>query len=205
MIVILDFGMGNLGSIYNMVKKTGCSDVAVSRDYNILKKADKMILPGVGAFDAGMKRLEEFGLTEMIYEHALEKKKPLLGICLGMQLLGTCSEEGTSEGLGLIPFHNKKFDVDSNRYKVPHMGWNYVNIKVSDNPLTVELGDMPRFYFVHSYHAVCKDAVNILMTSEYAYEFTASVVKENIYGTQFHPEKSHIYGLRLMENFVKRC
>ena len=205
MIVILDYNMGNVGSIYNMIKNTGYGDVTVSRDYEVLKKADKMILPGVGAFDAGMKKLQEFGLTEMIYEHALGKKKPLLGICLGMQLLGTVSEEGTSKGLGLIPFINKKFEVAPDRYKVPHMGWNYVDIKMPDNPLAADLGDMPRFYFVHSYHAVCEDAENVLMTSEYAYIFTASVVKENIYGTQFHPEKSHVYGLRLMENFVKRC
>ena len=200
MIAILDYGLGNLGSIANMLKVIGEKSKITSKQEEI-KAAEGIILPGVGAFDAGMQKLNESGLTEVIMECA-SKGTPILGICLGMQLLGRRSEEGTLPGLGLIPFECKKFKFpDDSDLKIPHMGWDIVDIKQS-NPLVNNLEGSQRYYFVHSYHVVCDSEENVLMTCDYGYEFAAAVVKDKIIGVQFHPEKSHDFGLALLTNFV---
>ena len=203
MIAIIDYGLGNLGSIANMLKIIGEKNI-ITDDIDTILSADKVILPGVGAFDAGMKNLNEKGLSEAIKKIALEDKKPVLGICLGMQLLGEKSEEGNLEGLGLIPFTNRRFEFPENtELKIPHMGWDIVRFKQT-GPVD-KLDGQQRYYFVHSYYAVCSNEENVLMTCDYGYEFAAAVVRENVLGVQFHPEKSHNFGMALLENFVKKC
>ena len=202
MIAIVDYGLGNLGSIANMLKVIGERNI-ITCDREKLYRADKIILPGVGAYDAGMRQLKERGLDKAI-KGCVEEGKPLLGICLGMQLLGRRSEEGAEEGLSLIPFENIRFEIDSKQLKVPHMGWDIVSFK-KNTPLTEGLEGTQRYYFVHSYHAVCDSDENVLMTCEYGYEFAAAVCKGNVYGVQFHPEKSHSFGMKLLENFARRC
>ena len=205
MIVILDYGMGNVGSIQNMLRKIGVREVEISRDTDVIRGADKLILPGVGAFDAGMERLRELGLPEQIREHVLERRKPLLGICLGMQLLGQCSEEGTLPGLGLLPFSCNRFDIPPDTgLKIPHMGWDRTYV-CCQTPLTEGLEQRERYYYVHSYHAVCEDPALVLMECEYGYRFPSAVYAGNVYGVQFHPEKSHLYGMKLLKNFAERC
>lgn len=202
MVVILDYDMGNVGSIKNILHKIGEKEVMISHDANDIEKADKIILPGVGAFDSGMNNLKKFGLIEIIQKSALEDKKPILGICLGMQLLGKSSEEGQQKGLSLIPFANYKFYLGT-QYKIPHMGWDYVRIIDKKCPLVKNLEDEQRYYFVHSYFAKCEDEKNILMTCDYGHEFVAAVAKDNIVGVQFHPEKSHQFGMKLLRNFLE--
>ena len=203
MIAILDYGLGNLGSIANMLKVIGeKSKITSNRDE--IEKADGIILPGVGAFDAGMQKLNEIGLTEIIKEQS-EVGKPILGICLGMQLLGWRSEEGKLSGLGLIPFECKRFVFpEDSDLKIPHMGWDIVDIK-KKHPIVTGLEGTQRYYFVHSYYAVCDNPDNVLMTCEYGYEFAAAVIKNNVIGVQFHPEKSHDFGMALLSNYVKMC
>ncbi len=202
MVAVVDYGLGNLGSIANMLKVIGEKSVITSEKEKIAK-ADRIILPGVGAYDAGMTNLEQRGLVEFLKEQA-DSGKPIMGICLGMQLLGRGSEEGEKNGLGLIPFDNVRFNIPDNmNLKVPHMGWDIVDFKQKDNKLLEGIGENQRYYFVHSYHAVCDNAENVLMTCDYGYEFAAAVCKDNVYGVQFHPEKSHDFGMRLFENFVR--
>ena len=201
MVGIINYGLGNLGSIQNMLKVIG-EKAVISSNPEELDKCDRYILPGVGAFDAGMKKLNESGLSSYLKEKATDEKKPILGICLGMQLLGRKSEEGSLPGLGLIPFDNIRFKLENTNLKVPHMGWDIVDFK-QDIPLLRGLGGTQRYYFVHSYHAKCDYKENILMTCDYGYVFAASVVKDNILGVQFHPEKSHNFGMALLRNFVK--
>ena len=203
MVAIIDYGLGNLGSIANMLKVIGEKSV-ITADKDKIAQADRMILPGVGAFDAGMSKLTETGLVDFIKQQAVEDKKPVLGICLGMQLLGRKSEEGNLPGLGLIPFDTVRFQLDDTELKVPHMGWDIVEFK-KDCPLIEGLTGRQRYYFVHSYHAKCDSNENVLMTCDYGYEFACAVVRDNIYGVQFHPEKSHDFGMALLENFVNRC
>lgn len=203
MVAIVDYGLGNLGSIANMLKVIGEKTV-ISCDKKEIENADRIILPGVGSFDAGVSQLEERGLKEFLKDQAASGK-PLLGICLGMQLLGRKSDEGSKNGLELIPFDNVRFRFAENTdLKVPHMGWDVVDFK-QQNPMLEEITGRQRYYFVHSYHAVCDSSENILMTCDYGYEFAAAVVKDNVYGVQFHPEKSHNFGMALLNNFVKRC
>lgn len=203
MVGIINYGLGNLGSIQNMLKVIGEKSI-ISADIKALNTCDRYILPGVGAFDAGMTRLQESGLVDFIKNKVLEEKTPILGICLGMQLLGRKSEEGSLPGLGLIPFDNIRFRLEDSNLRVPHMGWDIVEFKQS-NPLLKNLQGTQRYYFVHSYHALCDSKDNILMTCDYGYEFAAAVVKDNIMGVQFHPEKSHDFGMALLNNFVKEC
>lgn len=203
MVGIINYGLGNLGSIQNMLKVIG-EKSTISAEINELDKCDRFILPGVGAFDAGMSKLNESGLAQFVKEKALIDKKPILGICLGMQLLGRKSEEGTLPGLGLIPFDNIRFQLADTDLKVPHMGWDIVEFK-QNNPLIRNLEGVQRYYFVHSYHAKCDSEENVLMICDYGYEFAASVVKDNVMGVQFHPEKSHDFGMALLKNFVREC
>ena len=203
MITIVDYGMGNVGSIRNMLKKIGvpCATVTDPAD---LVEASKLILPGVGAFDAGMKRLEESGLIPALSDIVLEKKVPILGICLGMQLMTQSSEEGTRSGLGWIggrAVHFSKLPGIAG-LKIPHMGWNAVEHRKLSQ-LTLGRDEEERFYFVHSYFVELASSQDGLMTTEYGSEFIAAFEVDNVFGVQFHPEKSQRFGLHLLKNFAE--
>jgi glutamine amidotransferase len=196
MVVIIDYEVGNVGSVYNMIKKIG-HECTISNDKNCILNASHIILPGVGSFDHGMQQLNKFGLIEIIHE-ANNLNIPILGICLGMQLLGTKSEEGNVKGLSLLNFEVVKFKT--NNLQIPHVGWNTINIKkVGD--LFKEL-NYNKFYFTHSYHVIVNDSKQIISTTDYGYEFVSAVSDNNIFGVQFHPEKSHKYGMLLLKNFL---
>ncbi len=202
MIVIIDYGLGNLASVLNMFKKIGVKDVVVSGDKDMVLNATKLLLPGVGAFDAGMSYLEQSQLIPILNQKALKDKVPILGICLGMQLLTQRSDEGVKKGLGWIDAETVKFNLDpSLKLKVPHMGWNYIKVQ-NQNPL-VELNSKNRFYFVHSYYVKCIDQNQSIATTNFGIDYTCMVNKENIFGAQFHPEKSLKFGMKLLENFAK--
>ncbi len=202
-IVIIDYGMGNLGSIVNMLKKVG-SRAVISSDREEIRRADKLILPGVGAFDAGMQRLTELQLIDILQEKATVEKIPVLGVCLGMQLLTRCSEEGQLPGLGWIDGETIRFRFDpkAENLKIPHMGWNTIN-QQKPNRLLAEMYPDPRFYFVHSYHVTCRSPEDVLATTNYGYDFVSMIEQGNILGAQFHPEKSHKFGMRLLKNFAE--
>lgn len=201
MITVVDYGVGNLGSIANMLKRIG-SDCIITSEADIIAKAKKILLPGVGAFDPGMERIESLELREVLDEKALKEKIPVLGICLGMQIMANRSEEGMRQGLGWIDANVKRFSFDGKSdLKVPHMGWNEVRPS-SGNPLIKEAGQ--RFYFVHAYHPVVANRNQVIGTTMYGYEFDSVVTNgDNIFGAQFHPEKSHRFGMRFFENFAK--
>lgn len=203
MIAIIDYGIGNLTSIRNMLKKAGCPDALITKDKAAIAEADKLILPGVGHFDYGMKQLRQADFFDTLNQRVLEEKIPVLGICLGAQLLSQGSEEGAEPGLGWINAYTRKFDLARmpEALKVPHMGWGDVAIQ-KDSKLFAAMPVDPRFYFVHTYHLVCDDPADELVSCTYGYPFTAGVEKGNILGVQFHPEKSHKYGLQLLTNFV---
>jgi imidazole glycerol-phosphate synthase subunit HisH len=204
LIGVLDYGVGNVSSIINMLKKIGIPAIPTNSITEI-ENADKLILPGVGSFDSGMYKLNNSGMVDAIRYHAINEQKPLLGICLGMQMLGRKSEEGNEIGLGLIPFDNKRFEFEGNsQLKIPHMGWDITINSIKNDPLVEGLTSMQRYYFVHSFHAVCDSEENVLMRCDYGYPFAAAVKKGNIYGVQFHPEKSHKFGMELLSNFARR-
>lgn len=202
-IVIVDYGAGNIASIRNMLKKAG-SDAEYGKDVSTIEKAEKLIIPGVGAFDYGMQQLRKSGLIDILNRKVLIEKIPVLGICLGLQLMTSSSEEGIEKGLGWIDSKTIRFKQNENfTLKIPHMGWNDVRF-VKKISLLENMYENPRFYFVHSYHVQCNKAEDILGTANYGgYEFTCAVAKENIIGVQFHPEKSHKYGLLLLKNFAQ--
>jgi len=204
MITIVDYGVGNLGSILNMLKKVGAK-AQTSSDPAVLRRAEKLILPGVGAFDAGMKKLNETGLVPVLNELVLEKKVPVLGLCLGMQLMTKRSEEGSEAGLGWIDAQTVrfKFGPENAHLKVPHMGWNTLDI-CRPHPLVADLAPESRFYFVHSYHIVCADGTDVVANTDYGYPLAAVIDRGNIMGAQFHPEKSHKFGMQLLRNFAER-
>lgn len=200
MIAIINYGLGNLTSILNMHRRLGI-DAIITNDFEELQKADKLILPGVGHFDKGMQNLNQTGLTILLNRLVLEEKKPILGICLGAQLMTGSSEEGVEKGLEWVPANTVKFNFNGNTsLKVPHMGWTDLIIEQS-SPLWQNLPTDPRYYFVHTFHFRFKDQSYITAQSLYGYEFVCAFQKENIYGVQFHPEKSHKFGMRLLENF----
>ena len=204
MIVILDYGMGNAGSILNMIRRVG-GDAVISSEEAAIMSATSIILPGVGAFDNGTNKLRSSGILAPLESRVFDDKVPFLGVCLGMQLLFNKSEEGVSNGLGWIPGEVKRFDFSSaghKNLKIPHMGWNLVH-PVGYDSLFKGLEEEARFYFVHSYHVVCDDQKDHLGTTEYGYQFVSSVRHDNIYGVQFHPEKSHRFGRTLFKNFLE--
>ena len=200
MTVIIDYGLGNLGSIANMIKKVGHKCIITS-ELEEIKKASKLILPGVGSFDNGMKSLKELGMIEVLNQKILIEKTPILGICLGMQLMTQSSEEGKLSGLGWIDAKTKKFVSDT--HKIPHMGWNIIKHQ-KESKLFDECKSEKRFYFVHSYCVSCNNQEDILANTNYTQDFVSSFEKENIIGVQFHPEKSHKFGMQLLKNFVER-
>jgi glutamine amidotransferase len=193
--------MGNLGSIYNMFKRIGFAS-KISGDPGEIKRAKKILLPGVGAFDAAIKQINDLNLRNILDEKALVEKVPVLGICLGMQLLTESSEEGVLPGLGWIPAKTFRFRFNNNSsLKVPHMGWNQVKAS-NPCPLTKDLPSEPKFYFVHSYYVKVTDEAHSILKTTHGIEFDSAIQKENIFGAQFHPEKSHKYGMKLLENFA---
>lgn len=200
MITIIDYGMGNLGSISNMIKKVG-GTCQLSNSIKDIKCAEKLILPGVGSFDQAMKNLNALNLVEPIKEIAV-RGMPIFGICLGMQLLADSSEEGILPGLGLIKGKVTKFN-EGNGLKIPHMGWNLVHYN-DRSPLFKDFNcfEETKFYFVHSYYFKCQYESSIAATTNYGIELTSSVISDNIMGVQFHPEKSHKFGIQMMKNFV---
>jgi len=198
-VVIADYGMGNLESIANMMRKVGGSPL-ISGDPSVIAQAGKLVLPGVGAFDKGMSALAETGIRDAVHV-AANQGSVLLGICLGMQLLMDSSEEGTLPGLGLVPGRVCLFPKDVG-LKVPHMGWNHANPAKNSPLFSLGAEETPRYYFVHSYYAKCAERADVATTTHYGLEFASAFSRKNILGVQFHPEKSHRYGMALIRRFL---
>lgn len=202
MISIVDYGLGNLKAFANIYKRLNIFAEFVKTPEQ-LNKAEKIILPGVGAFDHAMDELNKSGMRKKLDELVLVRKVPVIGICVGMQMLGKRSDEGKLDGLGWIDAEIIKFDANLIKQKpqLPHMGWNDVH-PIGNNPLFQDLETNSIFYFLHSYYFSCKNLEDAIAKSEYGLEFTCAVNHENIYGVQFHPEKSHQYGIQLLKNFA---
>lgn len=202
MISIIDYGVGNFLAIKRMFERIGVSS-EITTDKESIERSEKLILPGVGAFSYAMDQLNSMGLKELLDRKVLVDKVPVLGICLGAQLLFEFSQEGQKEGLGWIEGEIVKFDKDrmDKDLKVPNMGWNDV-VTLKNSSLVEELSSDARFYFAHSYHMECKNQNDPLLSANYGYTYTSAIARDNIYGVQFHPEKSHKYGMKLLANFA---
>ena len=202
MLTIINYGLGNLGSVQNMLKRIG-APCKITSDLKEIEDAQKILLPGVGAFDSAIQKIDELNLRSVLVHKAKVDKIPFLGICLGMQLLTRGREEGVLNGLDLVPAKTIKFNFDNTQnLKIPHMGWNYVKVN-TQSKLTEGFTPEHRFYFVHSYKVVCDDNTNSILKTNYGGDFDGAIQNENVYGTQFHPEKSHKYGMHLLTNFAK--
>ena len=201
MITIVDYGMGNLGSVFNMFKKIGIAS-KITSDLEEIKTATKLLLPGVGSFDKAMQKINNSGIKQVLDQKVLIEETPILGICLGMQLLTNSSEEGKEKGLGYINASTIKFSFLDKKMKVPHMGWNLVK-KSTTSLLTADLEEESRFYFVHSFYVKVKNRENSILKTKYGLEFDSAIQNKNIYGAQFHPEKSHRFGMKLHKKFSK--
>jgi imidazole glycerol-phosphate synthase subunit HisH len=202
MITIIDYGMGNVGSILNMFKKLKIVAEISANEQNI-KNAKKLVLPGVGAFDSGMNKLEKNKLIDLLNEKVIVNSTPILGICLGAQLMCNKSEEGEKNGLGWLDIDVLKFNFNKIKgEKVPHMGWNTLSIQKT-NPIMKGVNSEFRFYFTHSYYFHANNQTDVLSNTDYGMSFNSSFQKNNIFGVQFHPEKSHRFGLKIFENFSK--
>lgn len=204
MITLIDYGVGNLGSIQNMLKKLGVES-AIASDITSIEHATKLILPGVGAFDAGMGQLNASGLRPALDAAVLSRKVPVAGICLGMQLMTEGSEEGLLSGLGWVPARTVRFvPAVGETMKVPHMGWSVVS-PVKPSPALAFFEGESRFYFVHSYHVACRNRADVLLQAQYgSVTFDAAFERDNILGLQFHPEKSHRFGMTLLKAFLEK-
>ena len=204
MVTIIDYGVGNIGSIANMLKKVG-SESIITSDPKRQEDAEKIVLCGIGSFDDGMKKLEQMGLVEVLRKKVMEHKTPIMGVCLGMQLFTLGSEEGKMPGLGFIKAFSHKFNFSNSApgkpLRVPHMGWNSVRA-LKESRITSGLPEDSRFYFVHSFHVQLEDRSDALFETDYGFPFISAFEKDNIIGVQFHPEKSHRFGMALYENFV---
>ncbi len=200
MIIIIDYGMGNLRSVQKAMERIKVP-VKISASPDEILTADRIILPGVGHFERGIRNLKERSLFEVLNEVVVKKKKPILGICLGMQLMTDFSEEGNCEGFGWIKGQTKKFSFQGKERKIPHMGWNNLSFNRTVplfNGITVD----DFFYFVHSYYVSCNEEHDILAETNYGHKFVSSFQNENIFGCQFHPEKSHDAGILILKNFA---
>jgi glutamine amidotransferase len=205
LVAIIDYDAGNLRNVQKALEYLGYRTSIVSSRVEDLERADVLILPGVGAFYEGMRILRKRQLDSFLHQEVIGKKKPLLGICLGMQLLSNDGcEGGQCSGLGFLPMSTQKLRSEEKGFRLPHIGWNDVSFK-PDSVLFKGIPESPDFYFVHSYHAVCEDESIAAATCEYGHTFVAAVEKDNIFGTQFHPEKSQRYGLKLLQNFMAYC
>lgn len=201
MIAIVDYEIGNLAAIANMFNRVGAKSL-ITADPAKIEIADKIVLPGNGAFDACMQGLRATGLIPLLSEKVLEKQVPLLGICVGAQMLGKGSEEGSEPGLGWLDMEVRRFP-DMPELRVPHMGWRNVTKANPDHPLVAGLSDEARFYFVHSYYLETANPEDLLLSAHYGIEFAAAVARGNISGVQFHPEKSHRFGKQLLMQFAR--
>lgn len=200
-IMIIDYGMGNLKSVRRAFEECG-AEVFVSSNPKDIKKASKIVLPGVGSFKDGIINLKRNGFFDVIIESCSVGNKPILGICLGMQMLADKGyENGESDGLGLVPGSVIKLETQSDKYRIPHVGWNEVDI-IRDDVIVNDVPNRADFYFVHSYHFVCKNDDNVVAVTPYCQEITSIVQKDTIWGVQFHPEKSHKYGFKIIKNFI---
>ncbi|MBN9300152.1 MAG: imidazole glycerol phosphate synthase subunit HisH [Filimonas sp.] len=203
MIALIDYGLGNINAFVNVFKRVNVP-IKTAKQVEDLDDVTKIILPGVGAFDHAMKQLTESGMKEKLNELVLVKEMPVIGICVGMQMLGKSSDEGNLAGLGWIDGDVKKFDekLITQRTKIPHMGWNDVK-PIRETKLFNGLEKEALFYFLHSYYFKCNVPSDIIATSDYGIEFACAINHKNVYGVQFHPEKSHHYGEQLLHNFAK--
>ena len=200
-LVIVDYGMGNVHSVFKKINRLNVNCMLSSNPEDILR-ADKLILPGVGHFGMAMEHLKTNHILESLTEAVMQKKTPILGICLGMQLMAKHSEEGNVDGLGWFDSKVVRFNIkDTLHYKIPHTGWNQVTI-AKQSPLMRDIMPQSEFYFVHSYHMVTSQLQDVLNETEYEYSFVSGVEKENIFGVQYHPEKSHDTGEQLLKNFL---
>ncbi|MDY0094487.1 MAG: imidazole glycerol phosphate synthase subunit HisH [Candidatus Vecturithrix sp.] len=205
MLTIINPKLGNIGSVANMLKKIGI-EVSISSGAREIENAEKLILPGVGHFDVGMRHLREMKLCDILYRKVVERQTPILGICLGMQLMTRRSEEGSEPGLGWIEAETIKFrksQVDPS-LRFPHMGWNTVEPQ-QQHDLFLRIEQEIRFYFVHNFHVVCDDQHDVLAMTEYGYPFVSAFHHQNIWGVQFHPEKSHQFGMHFLKKWVELC
>ena len=204
MIVVVDYDTGNVGSVLNMLKKVGAK-AQVSRDPEVLRQADKLVLPGVGAFDEAMGNLHRFGLYDVLNEVVLEKHKPILGVCLGAQLMTRSSEEGLQSGFGWLNARIMRFSApEGQQLRVPHMGWNTVTPDAAGGGIFDNVAQPMRYYFVHSFHMATDEPGLKLATTAHGYPFASALAARNIIAMQFHPEKSHKFGLQVYRNFVER-
>ncbi len=200
-VAIVDCGIGNIRSVQRIFETIGVDAFVVSQP-EVAVPCRRLILPGVGAFDAGMKAIHERGWFAMLNHLAFERRVPILGICLGMQLLCRRSEEGVLPGLGWVAADVVAFNPDQHNIKIPHMGWNVVRA-TQDNPLLPMGQEAQRFYHVHKYHAVCDSDESVLGVTHYGYDFATVIQQANVYGVQFHPEKSHKFGMNLLRRFMQ--
>lgn len=203
MLVIVDYGMGNLRTVCHKIGKIA-DDVKLASEPQEILEADRIVLPGVGHFAAGMRNLTQSGILGALEKKVLNEKTPILGICLGMQLFSQFSEEGGVEGLGWIDAKTKKFSFETQSLRIPHVGFNDVR-QVKKSALFEGVPDDYKFYFTHSYHVVCEDEDDVLAYTDYGFYFVSAIMKNNIFGVQFHPEKSHKTGMNIIRNFVEKC
>jgi glutamine amidotransferase len=202
-ITIIDYGLGNIKAFSNIYERLNIN-VKIATKKSDLKGATKIILPGVGAFDYAMSQLNNSGMRDELEKEVISNKVPILGICVGMQMLANSSEEGSLSGLGWINGEVNQFDknlLKQNLYMLPHMGWNNIN-EFNKNDLFKNIPNFGRFYFLHSYYFICQNKENIITTTSYGIDFASSVNEKNIYGVQFHPEKSHNLGVSILNNFA---